>query len=325
MISLFNKFLFLATAVCVFSSGSFADGLGSLLVSSEAQITKVYLDNVYIGETPVNLDKVQIGDHMVVGRIGDEIIFKKVVEIRAEEKSVVLIPVSPYKDQLTLSEGNIANKRGSLESDKKNTSTKESAAFSPELTSLSEKLTLKKGESAESEKNLGDKEAVETEKKYSQAENVPDITVLLKKSSESGTSLHLGYSRTSISMKTGYSRKSSSGISGAFGYDFNIFNLKTRLSIEGAFGDNGYVLPVTMNFLFGLGENDGYSQYFGMGAGIFFTDLVESGGTGYRAIYGLGPFKGDKAFLLEMIIDVFSNDQASMYKFTMSGVYRWGI
>jgi len=250
MMWLFNR---IALCLCfllfyAFLSGSysFADEFGILLVSSEARVAGIFCDNVYIGETPVELKKIQSGKHLIAAKVEDSIIFKETVKVQAGKTTSIIIP-----------EGEPVLEGGTIE-------------------------------------NAG----------------------LFKKHNENGTSLLLGYSITNLKYRT-----TSSGVTVGLGYDFKLLDLRFRSGIEGTLGNNGYVLPVTLTFLHGFADD---SQYLGVGAGVFFTDLAGSTPTGWRAIYGNGGFNKDNPFQFELIEDFIFADNVSMMRVTFALGYRWG-
>jgi len=64
---------------------------GSLSVFSKVGYVKVYIDNDFVSETPVEIEKMQVGTHLVTATKDEEIVYEEIVEIKEGEVTTIVV------------------------------------------------------------------------------------------------------------------------------------------------------------------------------------------------------------------------------------------
>ncbi|MFH1361734.1 MAG: PEGA domain-containing protein [bacterium] len=262
------------------SLNSFAAELGSLSVTAGLQPADLYLDNISVGSTPLYLEKVQVGQHLIVAKREGKEVFRRSILIKSAELSEMVITVGETVEELDNIE----------QADKK------PSHFQSQFDSLSDGLIFEKPISELKLTKIKPDEN-KIEEPEIEPSQVANISSLLRKPRTDGLSLGLSYSSLSITGSTAYSYESVSGMSGLLSYPFRLFDIQTCFTIEGIFTGRGYMLPVTLDFLsYNQVKNElGFEQFFGLGVGVY-PNSIEEGvlGTGWRFLAGASGLGRDK-------------------------------
>lgn len=93
-----------------FPISSFAkENTGSLSVYSKVGKAKVYVDNDFEGETPVEIEEIQTGTHLISATQNDEIIYEEVVKIKEGEVTTIVITEDKAKQTIDKSDKSVAD------------------------------------------------------------------------------------------------------------------------------------------------------------------------------------------------------------------------
>jgi len=81
-------------AIILISSASKADEnikFGSLSIFSKVSGIKVYIDDEFAGKPPIEIEKIQVGTHLVTATLGNKIIYEEVIKIIEGELTTLVI------------------------------------------------------------------------------------------------------------------------------------------------------------------------------------------------------------------------------------------
>jgi len=70
---------------------------GSLYVYSKIGFLSVYVDNDFVGETPVEMDNVKAGTHLVTATLNNQTVHEEVATVREGEVTTILVEREPEK------------------------------------------------------------------------------------------------------------------------------------------------------------------------------------------------------------------------------------
>jgi len=137
--------------------------------------------------------------------------------------------------------------------------------------------------------------------------------------SSPGWGWQLGYSAISYhDENTYYNYGSNSGVQVGFSHDYQLFSLKSRVSVGYLFGTRCGVLPVTNDLIFSL--DDG--RYFGFGVGAVFSSMSGGMATGWRTLAGFGPANNDEPWQFEIVDDYYKSQTTSFFSIAVNFRYR---
>jgi len=78
---------------------------GSLNVYSKIGFLKVYVDNDFVGETPVEIEHIMVGTHLVTATKNDETVYEEIAKIDEGEVNTILISEEKKKSAPPAGEG----------------------------------------------------------------------------------------------------------------------------------------------------------------------------------------------------------------------------